>query len=197
MLWLVSAIVERLRRFAVALVALPAQAARALNEGGNEKRRLVIALLVACPAALVAGLIIPKLTLVMSPSIEAWVVVDSPGPIARGEYVRFTLRHPIAGPNPVEVTKHALCLPGDRLTTEEKPALLSGDALDGWYYCNGKLLAISLAHAHGGMRLDHMHFNGVVPPGMIYVGSSHPRGFDSRYLGLIPISRLTRMERVL
>jgi type IV secretory pathway protease TraF len=32
---------------------------------------------------------------------------------------------------------------------------------------------------------------------MVYVGSTHPRGFDSRYFGLLPISSLTRMERLL
>lgn len=42
-----------------------------------------------------------------------------------------------------------------------------------------------------------MKWSGIVPAGMIYVGSHHERGFDSRYIGLLPISRLTRMERIL
>jgi type IV secretory pathway protease TraF len=37
----------------------------------------------------------------------------------------------------------------------------------------------------------------VIPRGMVYVGSHHPSGFDSRYYGPVPISRLRRMEKLL
>lgn len=195
---------ETLRRHSARLrnilVALPRAAAGALAGSDNDKpthRRMCLALLVACPTALAAGIVMPRLAIVMSPSIEAWVVTERPGTIARGDYVRFALRHPIAGPSPVQVTKHALCLPGDRLETREHPSVLSRTALDGWYFCNGALLGVSMSRAHNGMRLDHLRWSGVIPPGMVYVGSRHPRGFDSRYFGLVPIARLTRMERVL
>jgi type IV secretory pathway protease TraF len=154
-------------------------------------------LLVACPAALAAGIMMPRVNLVVSPSIEAWVLTEQAGPIARGDYVRFPLSHPVAGPAPVAVTKHALCLPGDKLTTVERSSPLSAHDRDGWYYCNGRLLGISLPRAHNGMVLQHMHWSGTIPPGMAYVGSAHPRGFDSRYFGLVSIKRLTRMERLL
>ena len=36
-----------------------------------------------------------------------------------------------------------------------------------------------------------------MPEGQAYIGSSYKDGFDSRYFGLVPISALTRMERVL
>jgi len=32
---------------------------------------------------------------------------------------------------------------------------------------------------------------------MIFVGSSHPDGYDSRYYGPVAIDRLTRMEKLL
>lgn len=200
-----SAIPDPMRRLTSQLIGalthLPREAAEALSPQGQEGpaswHRLRVALLVACPAAFAAGVMMPRIILVVSPSIEAWVLTEQAGPIRRGDYVRFTLSHPVAGPSPVPVTKHALCLPGDKLTTVERSSPLSAHDRDGWYYCNGRLLGISLPRAHNGMALQHMHWSGTIPPGMAYVGSAHPRGFDSRYFGLVSIKRLTRMERLL
>jgi type IV secretory pathway protease TraF len=180
---------------------LPREAAMALGAPGPDQparpERLWHAMLVVLPLALFAAVLMPQITLVMTPSIEAFAVRRSPGPIARGDYVMFTLRHPIVGPKPVSVTKHALCLPGDRLTMFETPSPLKPNSQDGHYYCNGVLLGVSLPQAHNGMTLDHMKWSGVIPVGMAYVGSTHARGFDSRYLGLLPIADLVRMERIL
>lgn len=200
-----SEIPDRTRRLTSQLICaithLPRQAAQALNpqvhHGPVTQRRLCLALLVACPTAFAAGITMPRITLVVSPSIEAWVLTERAGSIGRGDYVRFTLSHPVAGPIPVSVTKHALCLPGDNLETVERASPLSAHERDGWYYCNGRLLGVSLPRAHNGMALQHMHWSGIIPPGMAYVGSRHPRGFDSRYFGLLPVKRLTRMERLL
>lgn len=184
-----------------AILHLPRRAAEALQSragpASGSDRRLWFAVAVACPAALAASIVMPRITIVMSPSIEAWVVTERPGPIARGDYVRFVLNHPIAGPKPVQVTKHALCLPGDRLSIEERPSPLMRGEHDGWYYCNGRFLGVSLPRAHNGMLLQRARWSGIIPPGMAYVGSSHPCGFDSRYIGLVPIAHLTRMERLL
>lgn len=180
---------------------LPRKAAIALGAPGSDQparpERLLRAMIVVLPVALIAALVVPQVTLVMTPSIEALAVRKSPGPIARGDYVMFTLHHPIAGPNPVSVTKHALCMAGDRLTMFETPSPLVAHSRDGHYFCNGQLLGVSLPQAHNGMKLDHMRWSGIIPAGMVYVGSTHPRGFDSRYFGLLPIARLTRMERIL
>jgi type IV secretory pathway protease TraF len=154
-------------------------------------------MLVVLPCALFAALAMPRIYLVMTPSIDALAVRRSPGPIRRGDYVMFSLRHPIAGPQAVNVTKHALCLPGDRLSMRESPSLHAPGARDAHYFCNGVLLGVSLPSAHNGMKLDHMEWSGVIPAGMAYVGSPHPRGFDSRYFGLLPVSELVRMERIL
>jgi conjugal transfer pilin signal peptidase TrbI len=180
---------------------LPRKAAVELGAPGPDTParpgRLWAAMLVILPLALLAALFVPQVTLVMSPSIEAFAVRKSPGPIARGDYVMFTMHHPIAGPKAVSVTKHALCLPGDRLSMFETPSPLAPNSWDGHYYCDGQFLGVSLPQAHNGMKLAHMKWSGVIPAGMAYVGSTHPRGFDSRYLGLLPIARLIRMERIL
>ena len=180
---------------------LPRKAAVALGAPGLDQaarpERFWRAMLVILPLALFAALVMPQITLVMTPSIEAFAVRKSPGPIARGDYVMFTLHHPIAGPKPVSVTKHALCLPGDRLTMFETPSPLRANSWDGHYYCNGHLLGISLPEAHNAVKLTHLKWSGIIPAGMAYVGSPHARGFDSRYFGLLPIRDLIRMERIL
>ena len=78
----------------------------------------------------------------------------------------------------------------------ETPSPISPRDMDGHYFCNGKLLGATLPLGVHGERLDHLHWSGVIPPGMVYVGSHHPRGFDSRYFGLVPIRQLQRMERL-
>jgi type IV secretory pathway protease TraF len=152
---------------------------------------------VILPIALAGGWAMPRLTLVMTPSIEAWALREAPGPIARGDYVLFMLRHRVIGDKPARITKHALCLPGDHLTMTEAPSPDRAEALEARYFCNGRFLGRTLPVAYNGMRLEHMRWNGVIPAGLVYVGSAHPRGFDSRYFGLLRLHRLTRMERIL
>lgn len=201
MLRLFWLLISALRGLWVHFRGLPRKAALALGAAGagmpKRPDRLWRTFAIVLPIALVAGIWVPKISLVMTPSIDAWAVFKAPGPIRRGDYVMFTMRHPIAGPDPVSVTKYALCLPGDRLTMIETPSQSAPDAMDGRYFCNGRPLGVSLPYAHGGIRLEHMHWSGIVPAGMAYVGSPHPRGFDSRYLGLIPIRKLTRVKRII
>ena len=180
---------------------LPLRAAVALGSSGlgepPRPQRLWTGMVIVLPVGLAAWWAIPQVTWVMSPSIDAWAVRAAPGIIRRGDLVSFRLSHPIAGPNPVNVTKYALCMPGDRISMIEKPSMTRG-AMDGWYYCNSRLLGVSKAHAHDGRRLDHWRpDNGRILPGTIYVGSAHESGFDSRYYGPVAIQKLTRMERVL
>lgn len=189
------------RLWLIWFVGLPRRAAVELGApaAGQPARskRLWLVLGIAAPAALLAAWAVPQVHLVMSPSIDAWAVRAAPGPIHKGDYVQFMLSHPIAGPKPVSVTKYALCMPGERLTMIETPSRLYPGQTDGHYFCNGQLLGVSLPFGSNGDRLEHMRWSGAVPPGMAYIGSHHPRGFDSRYFGLVPLSRLRRMERLL
>ncbi len=180
---------------------LPLRAAVALGSAGfgepPRPDRLWKGLGVVLPVGLAAWWAIPQVTWVMSPSVDAWAVRAVPGVIRRGDLVSFRLSHPIAGPKPVNVTKYALCLPGDRISLIERPSM-TGGAWDGWCYCNSRLLGVSKMRAHDGRQLDHWRpTNGRILPGTIYVGSRHESGFDSRYYGPVAIERLTRMERVL
>jgi conjugal transfer pilin signal peptidase TrbI len=189
------------RGAAAELRLLPLRAAVALGSSGlgqpPRPDQLFKAYCIVLPVGLATWWAIPQMTLVMSPSIDAWAVRANPGPIRRGDLVSFDLLNPVSGPKPMSVTKYALCLPGDRLTMVERPALFQR-APNGYYYCNSRLIGVSKPQGRKGQRLIHFHPDAdIVPAGEVYVGSSHPDGFDSRYYGLVEVGRLTRMERVL
>ncbi|MDO6415447.1 S26 family signal peptidase [Sphingomonas sp. BIUV-7] len=180
---------------------LPLRAAVALGASGlgqpPRPRQLLKAYGIVLPIGLATWWAIPQLTWVMSPSIDAWAIRSAPGVIHRGDLVSFMLSHPLAGPKPVAVTKYALCLPADRLDFVEKPSFVPGK-LDGYYYCNGRLLAVSKPIGRDGRPLAHFRPRARrIPAGMVFVGSRHPSSFDSRYYGPVSIGRLIRMERVL
>lgn len=178
---------------------LPRRAAIGLgapdSSGAARPERLWRGIAITVPVALASAWMLPQLTLVMSPSIDAWVVRAASGPIRKGDLVQFSLSHPVVGAKPVSATKYALCMPGERLTRIKTPST-RGAAWDSHYFCNGALLGVSLPYARDGSRLSHLNWSGIIPRGMVYVGSHHPRGFDSRYIGLVPISRLRRMQRL-
>ncbi|MDB5583241.1 MAG: type secretory pathway protease TraF-like protein, partial [Bradyrhizobium sp.] len=108
---------------------LPIRAAVALGSAGlgepARPEQLRRGMAIVIPVGLAAWWAIPQVTLVMSPSIEAWAVRASPGRIAKGDYVMFMLSHPLAGPKPVNVTKHAMCMPGERISMIEKPSVMA------------------------------------------------------------------------
>ncbi len=131
----------------------------------------------------------------MSPSIDAWLVTTAPGPIRKGDLVQFSLSHPAAAPEPVSATKYALCMPGEIVRIVEQPAPIGG-APQARFYCGTILLGVSLTRGRRGIKLDYARIAGLIPPGFVYVGSSHPNGFDSRYIGLVAVDRLRRMEAI-
>lgn len=181
---------------------LPRQATLALGGAvGDQKadpERFWLALGITLPLATITWQAIPAVTIVMSPSIDAWAVRAAPGHIHKGDLVMFELVHPVAGPHPVSVTKRAMCMPGERLREVERHSVFDGKVTNSSYYCGTVLLGISRAMGRGGQRLDHLRWGDhAIPAGFIYVGSDHPEGFDSRYFGPVRIERLTRMERVL
>ncbi len=182
--------------------ALAADAALALGGAVGDQpadgRRFWTMLALILPVASLTWFGLSKVTLVMSPSIDAWAVTPVPGPIAMGDLVQFMLSHPVAGPRPVSVTKRALCMPGERLREVERPAVDGKRGRRSWYYCGRSFLGATRPFARNGQALGALHWGDrPIPPGYIYVGSDHAGGFDSRYFGPVRIERLTRMERIL
>lgn len=181
---------------------LPRRAAEALGETGPDRPsmhgRLWKAMAIVCAIAAVLCWALSQLIWVRSPSIDALAVRASPGIIARHDLVMFELRHPLAGPLPVNVTKYALCLPGDDLASFTLRSDRYPGRTEAAFFCNGILLGVSKAYGRQGQRLDYFPWkSGPIPKGQAYIGSSHKDGFDSRYFGLVPMAKLVRMERVL
>ncbi|HEX7856801.1 MAG TPA: peptidase [Sphingobium sp.] len=180
---------------------LPLRAAVALGASGlGQPRRpgqLLHSYAIILPIGLFVWWLLGQGVIVMSPSVDAWIVRKAPGPIEHGDLVSFTLSHPLAGPKPVNVTKYALCFPGHRISMVEKPSLFAG-TYDGWYYCDGRFLGVSKPKGRKGQGLAHWAPPyAIIPAGFIYVGSRDPSGFDSRYYGPVAIGRLQRMEKLL
>lgn len=160
--------------------------------------RLARATLMVSAIALFVWWALPQLIWVRSPSIDAWAVRKVGGTVERNDLVMFELRHPLVGPLPVNVTKYALCLPGDRLASYTMHSDRYPKRLEAAFFCNGSLIGVSKPYGRSGQRLDYFRWkSGAIPEGQAYIGSSYKDGFDSRYFGLVPISALTRMERVL
>ena len=200
MLRLCWALARLLRLVASGLLRLPAQAAIELGAPGAgipaRPRRLLVTALLVLPISLVAVWLLPLLTLVMSPSIYAWAVRAAPGPIRKGDLVQFTLQHPVAGPRPASVTKYVMCVAGERLRLVERSSDSLPGQKDGWFFCNHVFLGRTRGRGANGALLAHATWQGIIPEGLAYVGSHHPRGFDSRYFGLVPVSHLHRMEKL-
>lgn len=178
------------------------RAAEALGETGPDRPSMPgkfwKAMTMVCAIAVLVWWALPQLVWVRSPSIDALAVRPSPGTIVRHDLVMFQLRHPLAGRLPVNVTKYALCLPGDDLASFTLRSERFPGRTEAALFCNGILLGVSKAYGRQGQRLDYFPWkSGPIPEGQAYIGSSYKDGFDSRYFGLVPIAKLVRMERVL
>lgn len=71
--------------------------------------------------------------------------------------------------------KKAVCFPGDTLETK-------GMA----FFCNGEYIGEAVR-----MSVPNFTYKGEIPEGYYFVIGTHPKSFDSRYLGLISEERIT------
>ncbi|MEL6277289.1 MAG: S26 family signal peptidase [Pseudomonadota bacterium] len=139
----------------------------------------------------VTALLVPvmgKIVLNGTASIDAFVFWKTPGrAIAKNDYVLAPARHPLIPRQYEHLTKHALCLPGEWLT-------FSGTA----FSCNGVHLHTVKIETKKGVPLERFEWEaGVVPEGKAFIGSRHPDGFDSRYLGFFDLDELVRLEALI
>lgn len=110
-----------------------------------------------------------------SPSLPNWAFwLDKSAPIARGSLIFFEppaspLLERHFGKGPHLFGKRVLGLPGDVVSHEGAEVLV-----------NGRKVGARLAKTRLGLKLSPGH-EGVIPRNCYYVGSDHPRGFDSRY----------------
>jgi len=75
--------------------------------------------------------------------------------------------------------KHPMGLPGERIMTEgRKNYRIEGDK------------KVFLNEAHEEMPVYHKYDGSPIPEGKYFMGSSNPKGFDSRYFGLVDKSQI-------
>ena len=142
------------------------------------KRPLILTGLVALPFAwgpLAAFSETHAFLINTSPSLPNWAFwLDKSAPIAGGSLIFFEPKpSPILdrhfGKGPHMFGKRVLGMPGDRVSHQGAVVLI-----------NGHKVAVRLARTRLGESLTPGP-EGEIPRGCYYVGSDHPRGFDSRY----------------
>jgi len=105
-----------------------------------------------------------------------------PGEIRQGDYVVFTLEHPILE-KPAVVVKRVRCTSGQHLEVTDDAA-----------WCEGKLLGHKKQFTLKGEPMPKFTFNGDIEKGWVFVMNEHKDSFDSRYYGLKPVEMMTRVK---
>lgn len=100
----------------------------------------------------------------------------------KGDYATFLFSHPLAGEEPVRLTKRLVCWEGDLLTIDGRQ-----------HYCNGQPLGLAKEFGLNGQPLPLFVFNDRVPPGKAFAFGVHADSFDSRYWGLIDVASTERL----
>ena len=149
-------------------------------------KRLVLGFLVIAAFYFPCRAALSLLVLNPTDSIGSHLMLKTPwSEIAPGDLVFVPVNHPLVPEN--SLAKYALCWSGDHLKFA-----------DGAFYCNGFRLNSVKPFTKQGEPLTPFHWTeAVIPEGFIFIGSSHPDGFDSRYIGLIPVENATRLEHLL
>jgi conjugal transfer pilin signal peptidase TrbI len=159
-----------------------------LGEKKMELTRRAYWIRMASVAAVVAlityvhmGIVIP-----MTPSVKYHVLLESSGVPAKGDYVDVDVFHAgIDQERAVRLTKRIACVAGEVLRYE-----------NGRHYCGNDYLGVVLKRTSKGLPLQAFEFNGVIPAGKVFLVGDHERSFDSRYIGLVNESALTRLTPI-
>ena len=125
-----------------------------------------------------------RVVFVKTRSVKAHFLWPAEGDIELMDYVTFDVDHPIVPNGSAQFTKLALCLQGQELT------------FDGHnFYCDGRWLHRVMEWTRDGQELVAFDWeSGRIPNGYAYVGSHSSRGFDSRYLGFLPLSEIRKLR---
>jgi|GEM_PF-2678220 len=89
---------------------------------------------------------------------------------------RFRNYEPIKKKGALFLVKKAVCLPGDIL-----------EVIGERFFCNGKFVGA----VHPSAPAKPFLWNGKIPEGVIFAAGTHPKSFDSRYIGFVKFSEIT------
>ena len=126
-----------------------------------------------------------------TPSMSGtFYVKDADVKLSKNDIVRFTISHPyIFNGKPTSLIKKIKCMPLD---------VLKIDA-EGWVTCNDFFLGMAgnRVNEETGQEIKMFQYNGVIPSDKVFVMGEHPTSFDSRYYGLVSLSDLTKVKKIL
>jgi conjugal transfer pilin signal peptidase TrbI len=130
-----------------------------------------------------------RINWVVTPSIDATLLRFTDEPFKAGDYVTFSLKHPLANHgNGIAVTKKLVCLPGDTLK------IVRG--VD--FFCNGRFIGKAYTYSADIKKaLPVFTFQGIIPDNKGFVTGNHPKSFDSRNWGFITLSESKNNQVIL
>lgn len=117
-----------------------------------------------------------------------WHKIKTKKALVKGDYVLLAIWHENPFITDKMLIKQVACAPGDVLKTEPLYQTLPGEILRvNKYYCNDELLGSSLGKAKSGVLLTSIEYPEpyTLREGEYWVMGTHPRSYDSRYLGLV------------
>jgi type IV secretory pathway protease TraF len=119
------------------------------------------------------------------PVTLAWI---TGGPVQLGDYVYFEAQSEVINNGEKALlTKQVACVEGMTVS-------FNGTA----FACDGKPLGGEVIRkTSDGREVKVSDFQGVIPEGKVFVIGTHPRSFDSRYLGLLDRKDIKRVEPIL
>lgn len=129
-----------------------------------------------------------RLSISLTDSVDAKLLVRNEAPLMRDDFVSFILFDERAPGGEARVMKRMICLEGDELRY---------DAAERYFYCNDVVVGYVKPRALDGSVLEPFAWTGThIPAGYAYVGGGHKDSYDSRYFGLVSLDRLTRYEKL-
>lgn len=110
--------------------------------------------------------------------------------LKKNDIVRFSISNPyIFDGAPTSLIKQIKCMPSDELKIDS----------EGWVTCNDYFLGMSAdrVNEETGEVINMFQYNGIIPENKAFVMGEHPTSFDSRYYGLISLSELTKVKKLI
>lgn len=170
--------------------------------------------------SVVAGWITRNTVLVKGPSIDKTHVIAIPGAITHGDYVTLTIQTELLD-TPETITKIAACVAGEYLSVKSMISyhcrgqyIGTDDEVDDTgrlyrvscpgvghlqkkssvgYFCNSEYIGRAKERTLDGRTLSAFEFEGLIPEGKLFVFGGDINSYDSRYFGLVDISKVQRM----
>jgi conjugal transfer pilin signal peptidase TrbI len=99
-----------------------------------------------------------------------------------GDYLTFTEYVPSPLDREITLVKRVGCVSGEHLRSDDNDN----------YYCNSSYLGHARQSTRTGQKLVPFRFNGIVPPGQLFLVGDHPDSYDSRYFGFVDRNRIQK-----